>query len=94
MRLLFMPIPYPDQPDFSAVHGILEPGEFYDVNAILQIHRRPGQLHIPAGTPLCQLIPINDQELEVDIELQNDQNRQLEIANRFKTGHTFITKYR
>ncbi len=94
LRLLFMPIPYPDQPDFSAVHGILEPGDFYDVNAIIQIHRRPGQLHIPAGTPLCQMIVVRDEDPEVSIELQDHNNRQLEIANRFKTGHSFITKYK
>jgi hypothetical protein len=93
-RLLMMPIPYPDEPEFSATHGIMEPGEFYDINAIIQVHKRPGQLFIPAGTPLCQMIVLRDEELEVELLAQDHANTEADIANRFKNGHSFITKYK
>ena len=65
--LLIMPIPYPDQPEFACTHGILESGDNYEINPILAIHKRPGELFIKAGTPLCQFIPIKHNNIDVEI---------------------------
>lgn len=92
VSLLMMPIPYPDNPNFSAVHGILEAGNFYDINAIIQVHKTPGDLFIPAGTPLCQLLIIPDNKEEIVQKMQDDKNWKNELKNKFKNVHRFITK--
>ncbi len=90
--LLVMPVPYPDQPEFTATHGILEPGEFYDINVIVQIHRRPGELFIPAGTPLCQMLVIDHNDQDIQQQVQSSQNWLDELRSRFRTTHKFITR--
>lgn len=87
--LLMMPIPYPDNPEFSAVHGILEEGDFYDINAIIKIHKRPGELFIPAGTPLCQMIVIDQKDEKIDQLIQSQKNRIEELKTRFRVTHRF-----
>jgi hypothetical protein len=90
--LLMMPLPYPDQPEFSAVHGIIEPGDFYDINAIIAIHRRPGELFIPAGTPLCQMMVIDLEDPAVEQQVQSPQNRKDELKTIYRNAHRFITR--
>lgn len=92
LSLLMLPIPYPDNPDFSAVHGILEEGSFYDINAIIQIHKKPGDLFIPAGTPLCQMMVINNTDPEIIQKHQDTKNKKEELKNKFKNSHRFTTK--
>jgi hypothetical protein len=92
LSLLMMPIPYPDNANFSAVHGILESGDFYDINAIIQIHKRPGELFIPAGTPLCQLMILTDQSVNIVQKKQDNKNWKEELKNKFKNSHRFTTK--
>jgi hypothetical protein len=90
---MFIPIPYPDEPEFTAVHGLLTAGDYYPVNAIINVHRRPGELHISAGTPLLQLIPIKDEDVAVDILDITDEVKNLELQNDYLSNHTFIVKY-
>ena len=90
--LLMMPIPYPDQPEFSAVHGIMEAGDFYDVNAIIGIHKRPGELFIPAGTPLTQMMVIDQEDYDLAQQEQSQANWLDELRTRFRTTHRFITR--
>ena len=91
-KSLFMfPIPYPDEAEFSAVHGILESGKFYDINAIIKVHKRPGELFIPAGTPLCQMIVIDDRDDDIVQNLQTEKNRMEELKTRFRVTHRFST---
>lgn len=66
--LLVIPIPYPDEPEFESTIGILEGPGSYEINPILKIHGKPGELSVFAGTPLCQLIPIHKSEPEFIIE--------------------------
>lgn len=90
--LLMMPLPYPDQPEFSAVHGIIEPGEFYDINAIISVHRRPGELLIPAGSPLCQMMVIDLDDPAIEQGPQSAENKKAELTTRYKKIHRFITR--
>jgi hypothetical protein len=92
--LMFLPIPYPDDPEFSTTHGILTGGDVFEINPILAWHKRPGDHFIPAGTPLCQMIPIKDQSL--DIELLNYDQKMIETELRwqFNIGHKFIRDYK
>jgi hypothetical protein len=67
-------------------------GDFYDINAIIQIHKKPGELFIPAGTPLCQLLVVPDNKEEIIQKMQDNKNWKAELKNKFKNAHRFITK--
>ena len=92
LELLMLPIPYPDDPEFSAVPGILKAGDFYDINAIITVHKKPGELFIPAGTPLCQFIVIDSCDNDIIQKKQDSKNLKEELKLRFKTAHRFISK--
>jgi hypothetical protein len=87
--LLIMPIPYPDEPEFTATHGILGQGDFYEINPILKWHKRPGELLVKAGTPLCQLIPIKDNTIEYEITEYTNEIKQKERNWLFNMTHSF-----
>jgi hypothetical protein len=72
--LMIMPVPYPDDPEFSCTYGLLRGSGEYEINPIIAVHRRPGQLTITAGTPLCQLIPIKNDKIEYQITSEADHN--------------------
>jgi hypothetical protein len=85
--LLILPIPYPDEPDFECTAGILKGAGTYEINPIIKCHRRPGTLNIPAGTPLCQLIPIPDETVNFDFECLDYTPEQIK-----KQDHYFFEK--
>jgi hypothetical protein len=91
-NLLFMPIPYPDNTDFTAVHGILEPGDLYNVNAIIKCNSNNKEFTIPAGTPLFQLVPIKDNNIIVELADYDKSTQQKEINNRYLSNHQFVVK--
>ena len=91
-NLLFMPIPYPDVPDFTSVHGILEPGDFYNINAIIKCNLHNAEFKIPAGTPLFQIIPIKDNSITMELADYNEETRQRELNDKYLSNHQFVVK--
>ncbi len=92
LAVLMLPIPYPDTRDFTAHMGILEPGGFYDVSPIIEIHKKPGELFIPAGTPLMQILVIDHSDQDIVQQVQDQTSWQQELISRFRTTHTFTTR--
>jgi hypothetical protein len=90
-KLLIAPIHYDDNQAFTACSGIIEGFEI-DFNVHVYWHTTNGTVHIPAGTPLCQLIPIKKDSSDIKIETLpinstiNDkvERRRLLKFNRFQ----------
>lgn len=78
---LQMPIPYPDHNIFTAAHGIIDCNTQIEINVQLYWHKTNDKILIKAGTPLCQLIPIN-RNLDVDliVESANNEDRYVSKA--------------
>jgi hypothetical protein len=91
--LLIMPIPYPDEPEFTCTHGILPSGNFHEIHPIISWHKKQGELLIKAGTPLCQLIPIYNKKIDVDVLDYDDFARKEEAKWAFNMSHTFKRIY-
>lgn len=91
-QLLFMPIPYPDNNQFIAVHGVLEPGEYYQINAIIKINQFTDEFTIPAGTPLFQIIPVKTDLPTVEILDYSESIKELELKHKFESNNTFVVK--
>jgi len=91
-ELLLQPIPYPDDINFSAVHGILEHGDFYHLNAIIRCNQYHREFTIPAGTPLFQIIPIKTTKSNVVFERYTNEIKKKEDRQQFDAHHQFIIK--
>jgi len=80
---LQIPISYNREARFTAAHGFLDPKYMHAVNVQLFWHVLEGETLIRAGTPLCQLIPIEKSTLSMskfDVEIgkatEQDYNRE------------------
>jgi hypothetical protein len=91
-ELMAVPIPYPDITDFTAVHGVLEEGEFYNINAIIKINQTNREFTIFAGTPLFQFIPIKSCSPKIEINDYTDRIKQTELKHKFISNNTFVIK--
>jgi hypothetical protein len=89
--LLMLPIPYGDRQDFSCAPGVLEAGEFYDINPIICIHTDQ-EVFIPAGTPLMQLMSIPEEDIKIAQMLETPEQRARDQAQMYRHSHTFVTK--
>jgi len=92
-NLLVLPVSYSDDVRFTASTGILKPGD-REINPQLFWHQGDGTELVEAGTPLCQLIPIPDNQVNFDFDcLDYDENQKKEQARySFKNVCRFITK--
>lgn len=92
--LLIQPIPYPDDPIFTATPGILGQGDFYEINPIVIWNKLNSEILIKAGTPICQLIPVKDDEIDV-VNLPFDEKIKNHAINwKFNIGHRFIRDHK
>jgi hypothetical protein len=87
---LQMPVPYPDHDLFSAVLGIIDSDKYYSL--IIQIDwHKIGETHtIKAGTPLCQLIPIQ-RNLLVDYSVEEASEDDIKMYQKYSynVAHRF-----
>lgn len=88
--LLIMPVAYGDETRFSSTHGMLPGGEIYQINPILQINFKNGIEKIDAGTPLCQLLFIKDEKINVKFKKFDEEFKMGLGLIDFKTSHTYI----
>lgn len=92
-NLCFLPIPYPDNPNFSATSGILESGDKYDISVIIKIHTHPSEIFIPAGTPLCQFIPFRDESICIEFLDLDPRMEKINLQHQYNRNYSFVTKY-
>ena len=57
-----LPVAYSDNVDFEACIGILDPSVSTEINVQLYWNRFGDISKVKAGTPLCHLIPLTEQE--------------------------------
>ena len=68
--LLSMPIPYNDNNNFTAAHGLLT--GFSSMNVQIFWHSLNEEVYIKKGTPLCQYILIKKEDVDYSVEVAND----------------------
>jgi len=60
VKLLFLPMPYPDHYDWESSSGVLESANSTELNVQLYWNVEDGEKFIKAGTPLMQIIPLTE----------------------------------
>ena len=65
MKFLFLPMPYPDHYDWESSSGVLEPALSSELNVQLYWNVEEGERFIKAGTPLMQIVPIWEKDVNM-----------------------------
>lgn len=91
-NLMFMPVQYDDNPMFTACTGIIPSGHNTEFNVHIFWHESNGRVHIPAGTPLCQLVPIKENTPQFSFSKITDQIKTLNLRKIFSNTHKFKYK--
>lgn len=78
-ELRILPIAYDDDPKFTACSGACD-GFQSDLNVHIFWHTKQGRVTIPAGTPLCQIVPVKKNTIPV--ELLTADNKMIEKARQ------------
>jgi len=89
-NLIIAPVTYDDDPPFTACPGMTD-GFNPNFNVHMYWHVKDGRIHIPAGTPLCQLIPVktgyNIETKIADAEAtKRIRKKEFTMNNTFKRG--------
>lgn len=67
--LLIEPVHYDDDPIFTACYGSISAGMTPDFNVHTYWSKKNDKIFVPAGTPLCQIIPIKNHSISVREEV-------------------------
>jgi len=65
VKLLMLPIAYPDNFEFESSIGILNPGYSNEINIQLYYNVQKGDVLIKAGTPLAHIIPLSEKDYDI-----------------------------
>ena len=65
VKLLFLPMPYPDHFDYESSSGILDSSVSTELNVQLHLNVEEGERFIKAGTPLMQIIPLTHEHTKM-----------------------------
>ena len=99
--LMSMPIPYPDNKDFTASIGFLDPdfGPNF-LNVQIFWHSLNDEIIIPAGTPLCQYILVKKHDIKAIVreynqnDIDNLRLRAATIDNKWITNASKLKTYK
>jgi hypothetical protein len=87
-ELLVLPIQYDDNLSFSACTGSISGFEI-DFNVHVFWHEKNTRIHIPAGTPLCQLVPIKSSSIDLNTLPSTDKVKSEVKKRKFKKYSKF-----
>ena len=97
VKLLFLPVPYPEQFDFESSMGILDPAESTELNVQLHWYKEDGEVIIKAGTPLMYMLPLYDGAEDIEVNTRDANEKELEFFKKVDYFHSFafeLYKYR
>jgi len=90
IKLLIIPIPYPDTYEFENVIGILDPSISSELNFQLRWNVLNGKHTIKAGTPMFQIIPLSPERFDCDVRNMNEKDEKWLKKRRYFNNSTFL----
>jgi len=75
VKLLIIPLPYPDDFNVSQTSGILDPSHSTQINFQGYVYKTDSKLILKAGTPLLMIIPLTEKKYEMTQRLANEKDR-------------------
>lgn len=88
-KFLMIPIPYSESFGFESCTGILDPAISSEINVQGYVNGY-GVLEIKAGTPLCQLIPITEDDYDYQVRDMNPDDKLWVEKRKFINNSSFV----
>jgi len=92
VKILMIPIAYPDSFEFESTIGILDPGISNEINVQVRWNVKNGRHLIKAGTPLCHVIPVTDRKLELEVRDANENDLLWEKKKKYFNSMSWFPK--
>ena len=92
VKLLILPIAYPDRFEFESSIGILDPGYSNEVNIQMFYNVAKGDVTIKAGTPLAQIIPLSERDFTLICRDMNNWDKLWLQKKKYFENATFKIK--
>jgi hypothetical protein len=89
VKLLVLPISYPDAYEFEACPGVLDSSISTEVNIQLYVNNINKNFVIEAGTPLCHIIPIYDGDVKMSQRNATEHDKKWLAKKFYITNSTF-----
>jgi hypothetical protein len=89
VKILFLPVPYPEHFDFESTMGILDPAVSTELNAQLHWYKEEGEVIIKAGTPLMYMLPLYDGAEDIELNTRDATEKELEFFKKVNYFHSF-----
>jgi len=92
IKLLIMPLSYPDEHIFSSVTGILDCGFSNEINIQLFWHALNDRILLKSGTPMMQIIPLTEKKYEMICRFRNEWDVFWNLKKKFISSSSWIFK--
>jgi len=94
VKFIIMAVPYPDTEDavFEQVPGILDPGLSTELNPQGYWKILNGKHTVRAGTPMFQIIPLTDEEFELEVKFAGEKEFAWAKKRNYFFHLTFVFK--
>ena len=92
VKLLVLPIAYPDSFEFESSIGILNPGISNEINIQLYYNVHKGDVLIKAGTPLAHIIPLSESNFDLVCREMNTIDKFWQAKRKYFSNATFTLK--
>lgn len=92
VKLLIIPIAYPDRFEFESSIGMLNPGHSNEINIQLYYNVQKGDVLIKAGTPLAHVIPLSETNYNLVCREMNSLDKLWQAKKKYFSNATFKLK--
>jgi hypothetical protein len=89
VKLLIMPIAYPDSFEFESSIGLLNPGYANEINIQMYYNVQKGDVLIKAGTPLAHIIPLSENNYELVCREMNNIDKFWQAKKKYFNSANF-----
>jgi hypothetical protein len=92
IKLLMLPIAYPDSFEFESTIGLLDPGISNEINVQVKWNVLNARHQMKLGTPLCHIIPLTDKKLDLEVRDANEQDFKWEKKKQYFASMSWVPK--
>jgi len=89
LKLLVLPIAYPDSFEIESSIGILDPGYSNELNIQCYYNVPKGKFLLKAGTPIAHIIPISEKKYDIICREINDRDKSWLDKNKYFSNANF-----
>ena len=92
VKLLILPVAYPDIVDFESSIGLLDPAVSSEINLQIWWNKINSEVMLKAGTPMAHIIPLSEETFKYEISDMTDHDEKWLKKQNYLRYFTFRTR--